>query len=150
MTDAAARSRLLIPAFDRIYDALRPITKPLLRIVTGGFLLPHGYAKATGALAGTGEWLTSMGYSNGPLLATAIMCVELGAGLCVAIGFLTRPAAFAAMVFLLGAVRFHSANGFMWTNGGAEYPLFWAAACLFFVIQGGGRFSVDRAIGREF
>lgn len=149
MTDAAGQ-RLFIPAFGRIYDAFRPITKPLLRLVTGGFLLPHGYAKLTGELGPTGEWLTSLGYSNGPLLATAIMCVELGAGVCIAIGFLTRPAAFAALVFLLGAVQFHSANGYMWTNGGFEYPAFWAVACFFFLIQGGGRWSVDRAIGREF
>jgi putative oxidoreductase len=149
MTDAAGQ-RLFIPALGRIYDALRPITKPLLRLVTGGFFLPHGYAKLTGELAGTGEWLTAMGYSNGPLLATAIMCVELGAGTCIAIGFLTRPAAFAALIFLLGAVQFHSANGFMWSNGGFEYPVFWAVACFFFLIQGGGRWSVDRAIGREF
>ena len=146
----AAQSRLLIPSLGRLYEALRSITKPLLRVVTGGFLLPHGYAKLTGGLAGTGEWLTSAGYSNGPLLATAIMCVELGAGVCILIGFLTRPAAFAAMIFLLGAVQFHSANGFFWSDGGLEYPLFWAIACFFFLIQGGGRFSVDRAIGREF
>jgi putative oxidoreductase len=145
-----AQSRLFIPGLAGIYDALRPLAKPLLRVVTGGFLVPHGYAKLTGGLAGTGEWLTSLGYSNGPLLATAIMCVELGAGLCIAVGFLTRPAALAALVFLLGAVQFHSANGFMWNEGGFEYPLFWAVACFFFLVQGGGRWSVDRAIGREF
>jgi putative oxidoreductase len=145
-----AQSRLFIPGLAGIYDALRPLTKPLLRVVTGGFLVPHGYAKLTGGLAGTGEWLTSLGYSNGPLLATAIMCVEFGAGLCIAVGFLTRPAALAALVFLLGAVQFHSANGFMWNEGGFEYPLFWAVACFFFLVQGGGRWSVDRAIGREF
>jgi putative oxidoreductase len=145
-----AQSRLFIPGLARVYDALRSIAKPLLRVVTGGFLIPHGYAKLDGGLAGTGEWLTSLGYANGPLLATLIMCVELGAGVCIAVGFLTRPAALAALVFLLGAVQFHSANGFMWNEGGLEYPLFWAVACFFFLIQGGGRWSIDRAIGREF
>lgn len=146
----ANRTRLVVPGLDRIYDALRPLTKPLLRLVTGAFLLPHGYEKLTGGLAGTGEFLSSVGYPNGPLLATLIMCVELGAGVCLAIGFLTRPAALAAMLFLLGAVQFHAANGFLWNNGGFEYPLFWAVACFFFVVQGGGRWSVDRALGREF
>ncbi len=144
------KAKLIIPAFGGIYEALQPITKLLLRVVTGGFLLPHGLAKLNGGLAGTGEWLSSMGYANGPLLATAIMCIELGAGICIALGFLTRPAALAALVFMLGAVKFHSANGFMWPDGGFEYPAFWAVACLFFVVRGGGRWSIDRAIGREF
>lgn len=144
------QARLVIPGLNQLYDALRPLTKPLLRIVTGAFLLPHGYEKLTGGLAGTGEFVSSVGYSNGPLLATLIMCVELGAGICIAIGFLTRPTALAALIFMLGAVQFHSANGFGWSNGGFEYPLFWAIALFFFVVQGGGRWSVDRAIGREF
>ena len=146
----AARSRLIIPAFGRIYDTLEPVAKLLLRVATGALLIPHGYGKATGGLAGTGEWLTSIGYSNGPMLATIIMLVELVGGICIAVGFLTRPAAFAAMIFLLGAVQHHSANGIFWSDGGFEYPLLWAVACFFFVMRGGGRWSIDRAIGREF
>ncbi len=150
MNDTTAQPRLIIPALGRLYSALHPVTEPLLRLVTGALLIPHGYGKATGGLAGTGEWLTSLGYSNGPLLATIIMLVEIVGGLCIAVGFLTRPAAFAAMLFLLGAVQHHSANGIFWSDGGFEYPLLWAVACFFFVIRGGGRMSVDRAIGREF
>jgi putative oxidoreductase len=41
-------------------------------------------------------------------------------------------------------------NGFFWTNKGFEYPLMWGIAALFFLIRGGGAYSVDRAIGREF
>ena len=33
---------------------------------------------------------------------------------------------------------------------GYEYPLFWGLVALSFVIRGGGRYSVDAAIGREF
>lgn len=150
MTDTTAQPRLIIPALGRIYSAIQPIVEPLLRLATGALLVPHGYGKATGGLAGTGEWLTSLGYSNGPLLATLIMLVELVAGTCIAVGFLTRPAAFAAMLFLLCAVQHHSANGIFWSDGGFEYPLLWAIACFFFVIRGGGRLSIDRAIGREF
>jgi putative oxidoreductase len=43
----------------------------------------------------------------------------------------------------------HLPNGFFWTSGGFEYPLLWGIVALYFVVRGGGRYSVDTAIGRE-
>ncbi len=47
------------------------------------------------------------------------------------------------------AIKFHAVNGFYWNNLGFEYPLFWALVVLHFLVRGGGRFSLDRLIGRE-
>ena len=41
-------------------------------------------------------------------------------------------------------------NGFFWTDKGFEYPLMWGIVALAFVILGGGRYSIDALIGREF
>ena len=48
------------------------------------------------------------------------------------------------------AVIQHFPRGFFWTSGGFEYPLMWAVAAFFFLVRGGGPYSLDRALGREF
>ena len=41
------------------------------------------------------------------------------------------------------ALTVHMANGFFWTNGGVEYPLFWALTAFGIFLRGGDRFSLD-------
>jgi putative oxidoreductase len=50
----------------------------------------------------------------------------------------------------VAVVTVHLPAGFFWTNGGYEYPLFWGLVALSFVLRGGGRYSLDGIIGREF
>ncbi len=76
---------------------------------------------------------------------------EFFGGLFLALGLLTRPAALAITVLMAVAVfQVHLANGFFWTGGGYEYPLFWGLVALSFVLRGGGRYSLDARLGREF
>ncbi len=44
----------------------------------------------------------------------------------------------------------HLPIGFFWTGRGLEYPLMWTVLMLAIAARGGGRLSVDRALGREF
>jgi putative oxidoreductase len=70
---------------------------------------------------------------------------------CLAVGLLTRIAA--AMIFvqmMVIVIVFQGPYGFFWTNRGYEYPLLWAAFCLAIFFRGGGRWSVDHYIGKEF
>jgi putative oxidoreductase len=53
------------------------------------------------------------------------------------------------LIFMITAVHFSSAKGFFWTAGGMEYPILIGICALFFLIRGGGPYSVDRAIGTE-
>jgi putative oxidoreductase len=48
------------------------------------------------------------------------------------------------------AITHHWEFGFAWNNRGFEYPLFWAIVALHFFVHGGGRYSLDARIGREF
>ena len=50
----------------------------------------------------------------------------------------------------VAVIQTHWPNGFFWTDKGFEYPLMWGIVALAFVILGGGRYSVDALIGREF
>ena len=148
-------SRLYFPALGRIYVRLADLAWLALRLTVGLTLVPHGMQKAFGAFGGSGmggvaAMFDKMGYPAPTLLAWLVMLTELVGGTLMAIGFLTRPAALALTVFMAGAILTHFPRGFFWTSGGFEYPLMWGVAGLFFLIRGGGPYSVDRAIGREF
>lgn len=140
---------LIIPLLGPIYRLLSPLAGLLLRAVVGGFLIPHGLQKVF-AFAGTSGWYSSIGMAPGWLFTSLAIFVEVGCGALILVGFLTRPAALIAAVFLfIAAAWVHFANGFF-GPGGYEYPIMWCVAALYFAVRGAGPISVDRALGREF
>ncbi len=151
MTDTT----LVIPALKPVYDSLSGLSEALLRVTAGAFLIPHGAQKLFGAFGGygleaTGQFFqTQLGFANGYLAALGAGSVEVFGGLLLALGLFTRFAAAAVVVFLSVAMTFHFSNGFIWTDGGWEYPVFWTIIVLMFVVRGGGQYSLDRLIGRE-
>jgi len=89
-----------------------------------------------------------IGFYPGWFWATALAATEFFGGLLLIAGFLTRPAAFATTIVLLVTVWFHwvqLGQGYK----GAELSIIWASVTLFFALNGAGRYSVDRLIGRE-
>jgi len=40
--------------------------------------------------------------------------------------------------------------GYFWTNHGYEYALLWLLLCTAIFFRGGGRYSLDHLIGKEF
>jgi putative oxidoreductase len=117
--------------------------------------MPHGAQKLFGWFGGygleaTGQFFaTKLGLPASMALLAGI--IEFFGGLALAVGFLTRPAA-ALVVGLMTVAVFsiHLPAGFFWTAGGFEYPAFWAIVALSYVVRGGGKYSVDALIGREF
>jgi putative oxidoreductase len=72
---------------------------------------------------------------------------ELIGSLLVALGLLTRVAAFfIACTMLTAVVGFHLSDGFFAANSGYEYPLSLLAMALGLLISGGGQASVDRVL----
>ncbi len=141
--------RLLIPALGGLYRSLAPVTEALVRLCAGLSLAAHGYPKLFGATAANAAFFEQAGF-HPPLFWTILTgLTEFGGGMCLALGLLTRLAALPVLVFLAVAIQFHAANGFYWNNLGFEYPLFWALVVLHVLVRGGGRFSIDRLLGRE-
>ncbi len=153
-----SQPKLILPFLGPLYDALEPLTWPVLRIMTGLWLIPHGAHK----LFGVFESKTPVGFDAlsqafekymglpgvlGPLSAL----IEFFGGILLVLGLLTRPAAAVVFVELLIAVLVvHLPRGFFAEAGGFEFPLMWCILALIVAIRGGGAFSIDRAIGREF
>ena len=151
----AASSRLYVPAVGGLYDSLEPYALPLLRVAMGLTLFPHGAQKAFGWFGGAGfakftQIFDTVGYKPGAFWVTVVMLTEMVGGLCLALGLFTRVAALFIVIFMINAVMFTSAKGFFWTAGGLEYSLIIGIVALVFLIRGGGRYSLDAALGREF
>jgi putative oxidoreductase len=152
MTDAT--TRLYVPAFGGIYAAFHEFAHAILRIALGGVLMPHGCQKLFGLFGGMGltgnaQLFDKLGYSPGMFWGTLVGCTEFFGGLLLVLGLFTRFAAAAVLIFMIMAVHFTSAKGFFWGGGGMEYPILIGICALFFLIRGGGPYSVDHAIGRE-
>ena len=141
-------SDLMIKSLAPVYAATEPYALPLLRVVTGLWLLPHGIPKI-GSFGGTAEFLGGLGYQPGWFWARVVILTETVVALMLAAGFLTRLAALIIFIHMLNIIAFHWGNGFSNGDGGWEYPGLWAASVLVFLLRGGGNLSVDRAMGRE-
>lgn len=155
MSDLSVTSpKPLVPALSGITTALSPLAWPMVRVAAGLFLMPHGAQKLFGWFGGYGLEASGQFFADQlglpAYFATLAALVEFFGGLLLAVGLLTRLAAAAVVVLMAVAVlAVHLPAGFFWTAGGYEYPLFWGIVALAFAIRGGGRYSLDAAIGRE-
>src|SRR5579872_2969997 len=153
---------LILPQLAPLYQALAPWAETLIRIVVGLALVPHGLRFCFGMFPDSGSralslealWtmLDAHGYRPGKVWAYGIAALELAGGPLLALGLFTRPLAFASFIFLvMGAIEHWRFDGYFWNKLGLEYPMVWAAATLFFVIHGGGPYSLDSwLLGHEF
>jgi putative oxidoreductase len=145
-----ATPKLIIPPLGRIYDALWPITEPLIRLMAGGSLAYHGYQILFGNIEGAARFFESVGFEEGLRWAYVVGVLELVCGALLALGLFTRLAAGPILVFLIVAVViYHWDLGYNCESRGIEYPVFWALVVLHFLVRGGGPWSVDALIGRE-
>jgi putative oxidoreductase len=153
---------LIVPQLGSVYQALGPWAETLTRIVVGLALVPHGLRFSLGMFPNSGSRILSMellttqltrsGYRPARFWAHAIAVVELVGGPMLALGLFTRPVALVVFLFLVNAVIEHARfAGYFWNKLGLEYCMVWSVAVLFFVVNGGGIYSLDhRLLGREF
>lgn len=149
MADKEKRStNLIVPGLSSVYSGLHDLAETILRVVAGVALAIHGSGKIGDPLGAAGM-VEQLGFYPGGFWSFLLSCTEFFGGILVAIGLLTRPAAFAGMIVLLVTVWFHwivQGQGY----SGAEKSIIWAAVLFFFVIRGANSHSVDARIGRQF
>lgn len=148
-------NRLYFPALAPFYARFDACALPMLRIVLGLILIPHGCQKAFGWFGGLGfarfsQIFETLGYKPGAFWVSVIILVEIGGGICLVLGLFTRAAALLVALFMVNAIWVTSAKGFFWTAGGFEYSLLILAAALVFAIRGGGNCALDGKMAREF
>jgi len=99
-----------------------------------GWPPPDGYAQARGAHR---VYVTRIGPFGFALMMLAI-------------GLFTRLAALIMCVYMAIIVLFFQWQfGYFWTAKGYEYALLWCLLSFAIFFRGGGRYSVDRWLGKE-
>ncbi|MCG9755794.1 DoxX family protein [Shewanella insulae] len=123
----------------------------VLRLPLGLIFAAHGAQKLFGwfggyGLEGTGQWMASVGFEPGYLMALLAGSAEFFGGLALVLGLLTRPAAMLTAFTMAVAMTLHVGNGLFVSNNGYEFALILLAASLSLAVQGGGRYSIDKLL----
>lgn len=122
----------------------------LLRVASGGTLLTHGLIKLLlFTPAGTAGYFESIGFPG--LLAYPVIAGEIGLGLALVVGLMTRWAALLALPIMLGAIVPHAGNGFTFSNpgGGWEFPVFWSVLLVAQALLGNGAHALGNPLKRK-
>ena len=123
-----------------------------IRIVVGIIFAAHGSQKLFGmfggyGIAGTAQYMESLGLAPGHLMAILAGGTEFFGGLALIIGLLTRPAALGLTFLSLVAIfSVHIHNGLFMTNNGYEFALALLGGSIAVLIEGAGKLSADRVI----
>jgi putative oxidoreductase len=153
---------LVFPQLGAVYQTFAPVAEALLRAVVGLALVPHGLRMTFGFFGNTGQplrnigmladYLDQQGYRPGRLWAPAISATQFICGPLLALGLFTRLAAVPIGLFLLVSnIERWRVGKYFWNQLGLEYTLMWTVAAFYFLVHGGGTYSLDRLIiGREF
>lgn len=144
----STRPRLILPSLGGLYAALGESAETILRLAAGLLLAVHGYGKILNPFGASGM-VESLGFYPGAFWSPLLAATEFFGGILIAIGLLTRPAAFAATIVLAVTVYFHGivqGEGLM----GAEKSILWMLILFYFAVRGANAHSVDARLGRQF
>ncbi|MDX2185332.1 MAG: DoxX family protein [Opitutaceae bacterium] len=129
------------------------------RVALGAMILPHGAQKLLGWFGGYG-FEGTMGFFTGTLGIPAVFAflaivAEFFGGIALLLGVGTRVAALGVGAVMGVASTLHWQHGFFmnWYGNqkgeGVEFFVLAIALALVALLQGGGRFSIDRALTRN-
>ncbi len=98
------------------------------------------------------EQLDRDGWRPGKIWAPLISFTQLVCGPLLALGLFTRLAAIPIVIFLIVSnIERWRVGKYFWNQLGLEYTLMWTIAALYFLVHGGGVYSLDHLLmGREF
>jgi putative oxidoreductase len=121
----------------------------LLHAFLGAALVAHAFQKLlVFRFSGTTSYIESLGLRAPKLLAAAVIANELVGGALVGLGLLLPlGAALIAATMLVAARTDHRGKGWFITGAGAEYVVTNAVVAVALAAVGGGRYSLDRALG---
>ena len=134
-----------MPLDESFYATWSPRIQGILRIVTGFLFLQHGTAKLFGAphvaMFDGLQLMSLMGLAG---------VLELGGGVLILLGLLTRPVAFILSGMMAVAYFMaHAPNGLLPILNQGELAVMYSFVFLYFSVAGAGAYSVDAAIRKN-
>jgi putative oxidoreductase len=138
----ATTKKILIGA-----DADANVGLVILRVFTGLALLTHGWGKLFGGgLEGFTQGVAGMGIPVPAVSAFLAAFAESIGAILLAVGLLTRPAAFLIAATMAVAVTVaHGGQGF----AAQEMAWLYFFPALFFMLKGAGKWSVDSILSKK-
>ena len=118
------------------------------RVLLAALFIPAGFGKIAG-FAGTAGYIASKGLPFPTLLAAAALVIELGGGIALLLGAMTRWAALALALFTAtAAIFFHNYWGVPAEQAMMQQLMFWknvaiTGGLLSFAAFGAGAWSID-------
>lgn len=128
----------------------------VLRVPTAAIFIGHGAQKLFAwfggyGLAGTGQWMESIGLTPGWWMALLAGSAEFFGGLALLLGLATRPAAALLAVTMLVAIfSVHIGNGLFMANNGYEFGLALLTISVALVFAGSGKLALDQLLSKYF
>ena len=144
--------RPIIPALGKHYPCAAEWGYVLLRVTAGLMLIPHVWPKLMmGPTAVAATIMTRRGIEPTLAAAYAVIILEVAGALLITIGLFTRPMAALLIGEFIVIVISHAKTG-GWGAGanGAEFSFLWMIVYIYILARGGGRYSADAKMGKEF
>lgn len=140
--------RLFVPDLAPLHQRLSKLAYPLIRVSAGLMLVPYGWSKLADPPTMTNivELLHRLKLEPAVPLGWFLGTVELFGGAMLAIGLFTRPVALIIAI----EMAVITIEVFLPTGRGYQLTLLWFLVALAIAFRGGGRYSADYLIGREF
>jgi putative oxidoreductase len=145
------------PFVNRSYPRAEALAYALLRAVFGVILITHGLPKLlrtshgsmADPMAGSINLIENVLHlPAAPALAMCVALLEGVGGFLLALGLGTRLIAAMVAVQML-AICYALGPTWPWIDRGIEYPFLMLFLAVFMLFNGGGRWSLDRAIAGE-
>lgn len=126
----------------------------ITRVITGIIFIGHGLPKigvgSDRTLQGLADWLGGgLGLPFPMLMAILVVAAEVGGGLAMVVGFLTRPAALTTAVAMFVATTMVHWDAGMFGDGGYQWSLLLMCISVALVIDGAGKASFDQVLARR-
>ena len=121
----------------------------LLRLIVGATFIAHGWMKlSTFGVAGTAGFLTTLGVPLAGVMAPILIATELGGGILLVLGLLTRYVSLPLLFTMVVAIAtVHLQHGFFLPQG-YEFALLLGVGLVTLLLQGSGALALDNIIRR--
>ena len=140
-----------------IFKTYGTFTGLILRLTLGFIFLPHGLQKTVGMYGGAGFTGTVQVFTEQlhlpAIIAFVVIMIEFCGAVCLLLGLITRFWAAAYVGLLLGIMfTTHLENGFFmnWFGNkkgeGCQFDLLAIGIAVALIVEGGGKYSLDRSI----
>lgn len=129
-----------------LLDRLQPLALLVMRVALGAIMIAHGAQKVFGGMQATEKIVSGIGFPW--WTAFLVAAAELGGGILVLLGLLTRLGALAICVEMGVAIaKVHWPHGLKGPQG-FEFPLACAAIAFALIFFGAGPIALDSVLFR--